>query len=700
MRLGADESDGAPGWLWGTVLVAVTALIALSLIGVSLAMAGLYRTWLVLPLTAVVTVVAVPLLWRLVDEEHDASRTGRWCAVASVALLVGLGVWSANHSSHHVVTYHDPGVYASTAVFISSDGSLRTRVGDPADEPLVDAVLQRFAEADVTAPGAYEAGSEHLEYQFSHSPSVVMASAYDLAGRRGLFASPTAAGVVALLATYLLITRFVRRAPLALAGTVALGLTTPFLYITRGTYSEPFALAMIATGLAVLTIRRDLTPLRSATVGLCIGASVLFRIDGQLAVVALVGVGAVAAFTGTSGRALLCGAGAAAVPVSIGLADLIWFSGDYWNDQPAFDSLVRVATLVGVFVVALLFMWRERPWATRLRERWIPAAATASAIVVSATLAALWVVRPRLQVARADWGPDDPYAHRVEQLQEAAGLAADGTRSYAELTVAAIGWYLGPVAMVLAVIGSGLMVQRALRSIAGHTARAMAFWVMTIPPFLLDWRITPYQPWASRRFIPIILPAIVIFAAVAGDHIVSWFGRWAARRGERAGSWLERTAVGVLCVLLVVPAGLAMSPVRNLAEQRGFIGGLDQGCAVIDGRTVLSVGSSQFNVPLRAWCDVPTVAVPAVEHTTIEWFAAEARSACLPAAVLISDMVQLGVFAAANVDGVLDEPVEVDLTNPWFPEESIEQRPREYVPERLNFAIATVRLPESCGPIE
>ena len=75
-------------------------------------------------------------------------------------------------------------------------------------------------------------------------------------------------------------------------------------------------------------------------------------------------------------------------------------------------------------------------------------------------LAGLYLAsRPLWQVVRQD--PDDPGARYVAGMQARQGLPVDGGRTYAEQTVAWLSWYVGPVALVVALVVLSLVTRRA-----------------------------------------------------------------------------------------------------------------------------------------------------------------------------------------------------------------------------------------------
>ena len=95
------------------------------------------------------------------------------------------------------------------------------------------------------------------------------------------------------------------------------------------------------------------------------------------------------------------------------------------------------------------------------RRSWVagcPNVAAGLVVVVGLYLAG----RPLWQVVRQD--PNDPGSRYVAGMQARQGLPVDGGRTYAEQTVAWLSWYVGPVALVVALAVLAVLVRRAVLS--------------------------------------------------------------------------------------------------------------------------------------------------------------------------------------------------------------------------------------------
>ena len=165
-------------------------------------------------------------------------------------------------------------------------------------------------------------------------------------------------------------------------------------------------------------------------------------------------------------------------------------------------------------------------------------------------------LRPHLMTMRSN--PDSGGANYVEQVQRFLHMTVDPTRSYYEQATRWLSWYLGWGTLALALIGACWL---AYEQVAGHrrvwapaflVCFGSAVWVLFAPS------ITPDHPWADRRFVPVVLPGLVLFALIAIVPVLQYIASrssraWSADSSARAvllGAL--QGAVGALAVLIVV----------------------------------------------------------------------------------------------------------------------------------------------------
>jgi hypothetical protein len=302
--------------------------------------------------------------------------------------------------------------------------------------------------------------------------------------------------------------------------------------------------------------------------------------------------------------------------------------------------------------------------------RWLPDAAAVGVVLVGLYLAS----RPLWQVVRQD--PNDPGSRYVAGMQAREGLPVDGGRTYAEQTVAWLGWYVGPVALVVALAVLAVLVRRAVRSAELRVVEAWlpALVVAAGSTLLTLMRpgITPDHPWADRRLL-VALP-LVVALVVTGLA-------WALRRATASGrAWLGPVAVGVVAALVVVPAVVATWPHRAGGVERGSLAAVRSVCdALRPGDVVLAVDSRAANEwpqVVRGMCGVPALSTTSGLRNDPEALAAAVATAASGVAqgggrlvLLAADSTQaldrLGVRGTQATGVTVREDQHVLEQRPW-----------------------------------
>jgi hypothetical protein len=166
--------------------------------------------------------------------------------------------------------------------------------------------------------------------------------------------------------------------------------------------------------------------------------------------------------------------------------------------------------------------------------------------------------------------------------------------------------YLGVVALVVAFVGFVVLADRARRG--ATPAAAVVFLVIPVAVmYLARPSITPDQPWAMRRFLPVVIPGVAI--AIAATLQFAWRSARSVRSSRVRGVALA--GVGVLAAFVWVPAARSGAPLVGARAQHGAV-------AVVHGicretgpdAAVLVFGGAFLNIELpdtvRAFCGVPT----------------------------------------------------------------------------------------------
>jgi hypothetical protein len=643
----ADRLDrlalGAAGTVLATMALAVPAVLA-----------G-WWTAVVAGLVVAASLVAVTLVLRRspgrtsdpTPGREPASAGRRRAALPAVLLLavaVAAGVWAGATRAEQVVLRRDAGTYALFGQHLAQAHRARVdvRVGDLGGPTALagDDVTVGSTGDDVTvgSPGFFEQGAgsgTHVVPQFLIGAPVWFSLGWWLGGWTGLLLVPAAALGAALLAFGVLARRLVGPWWAVLA-TTALAVCQPVVHAGRSTYSEPFALLLLCAGAAVLVDAgraatadrhppdRQGPPDRPGPAGrlgllagLLLGGVGLVRVDALRESALLLPLAALLAVRRAGvARPMLIGLGlstgvAAVAAVGLGRPYLGAIAGSLL-------PLLAGALALGGSSAAVVLLARRGvrlPGAVRAR---LPGALAGLVLLAGLGLTS----RPLWQVVRQS--ADDPGSRVVAGLQARQGLPVDGGRTYAEQTVTWVVWWIGAPAAVLALLALAGLAWRAGR--AWRDERPLPAWAGpalvaagSIALTLYRPGITPDHPWADRRLVPVVLPAMVLLAAAGARTGLSLTARLTADRSSTA-RWrpavVGAAATGAACLLLVPPV-LATWPLAGQRTERGQVGALARACGSFgpDQTAILvdSRAANEWTQTLRGGCGVPTLVVRQVD---------------------------------------------------------------------------------------
>jgi hypothetical protein len=637
----ADAPDGRPeagspdvaGRLLGRLSV-LPALLAMSwlLAGFPLLLIGHFTPVLVVLLSVLVALVLVPLglrwipgpspqawPWRPAHQPEntrvpDKPRTPWWAVAAVLAIAIAFGIDQVIYHSQFIIVMRDPASYFQFAEWISRHGSL------PIPQDRAAFGTAHTSSFDFSSFAYYQVGNTVVPQFMAGLPMVLAGTMWLGGGNAALLAAPVL-GAAALLTFGGLVARLVgpRWAPLAV---LALALSLPEEFTSRSNYSEPLAQILFLGGLCLVidSLNRNRAGgdrIIAAIAGLALGLTVLVRIDGASDILP------VAPYCGL----LLLGRRRQALPLIggvvvgglYGIVDGLVFSRPYLETNKSSLVLLALASalVLVVTVLALPLLWnRALP---EVKGRWLPDAASALAVLIIAAFA----IRPYVHKARAAMTKATEQA--IAGYQRANHQPVDPSRTYAEISLHWVFWYVGVPVVILGTIGAALLARRCLRGQAPAWTLPLLTFAWTITTFLYRPAITPDQPWASRRLVPAVLPGFILLAVWASAWLVGWL-----RQHGYAGVPSIGTGI-VLAVALVLPASmttfglgvktggplgvtLTADGMANKTTYGGELGAVDSMCAAIPkGSSVVIIDGSvadRLSEAIRGMCGDPTVRVP------------------------------------------------------------------------------------------
>lgn len=526
-------------------------------------------------------------------------------------LLAG---WLFLPGFHYVVGDKDPGAYVMHAVAIARGGSVE--IADPllaaGDLPV-----------NLTAPGARfpaiwvaDAAAGVILPQFYHLWPALLATSYDLGGYGLLAATTPLLGVLAVVLAALVARR--------VAGPVAswvtgLLLATNMMQVWQAKYPTTEILSQLlylGALLGVLIAVQTRWRWPALLAGVLVGAGYLARPDGVLLVLlAAAGLSALWVLRRFDARAGWGALGLAAVlPFGLwqayGPADVYTRANDV-PGLPVVAGLIAACVLAAVALRPLLAVPVRRVEA-RVED---PATQRRLGLIAIAGAVGLFL----LGLGRPVFGPD--YFR----------YGARTIRSFDEINLHRLSWFFSWPGLLLMLGGIGVIALRRW-SVPG--------WLVALPTVgmltLYCWhaRNSPYFMWVGRRFVPTVVPGMVLLIAVALAAV------WVLRaRG--------RLRVGVPLALVLL-AFLGAVQLRQSLPLRGHD---EWGGSLAVNRSVAALAGDRPGIYLWAPAAACCRAAPTLFAPTV-WLVEGQDSALIP-----RRPDRVGAYVRAYVDAFPDRPV-------------------------------------------
>lgn len=525
------------------------------------------------------TIVTLAVL-RKVDKTPVSRAQAIWDG-AVVAFIIAWSGFNMFYASQHVLTNRDPATYTNMASWLSK----RESVLIPEGKTLSDRQgLIRQDSMGFNTDVAELTGQRVVFAQGQHVVPALLGAAGKFVGEKQVLRLNVVFGATALLAIYAFARLFLRR---HWAATVmgVMAASYPLLYFSRDVYTEPLTATFIFGGLALLALayRRKSTWLWLLA-GMVSGASLLARVDAYLGIVGITGfiIWYTVFSTNDSYRRRLLNSGlfllAILVHAMVAWLDIYLLSYPYFVGTKSLivkEVVVFVAVLIGGIIANLLLVkWpRIKRWLI-YKTRWIKSKWVAISIVLVGIIIA----------SRPLW------------FMGYETLAGQPSRTYSEFTSYWIGWYVGDLVVVAALLGIAVAVYRITHGKQlALLPILMALTAMICVYFMIP-SVAPDQVWASRRMLPLIMPGLVFmgvyFISEARDNI---------RLPKQVPGWL---ATGLIVMALLLPPLVASKPFLRVSatKQYAFV----DTCTKLPTRSVvvwLGTGGLQAVQPTRTYCD-------------------------------------------------------------------------------------------------
>jgi hypothetical protein len=464
----------------------------------------------------------------------EIGTAGMHAVVLGLGLIVA-GVLYAAAPSDPTAGGRDMAVYANHAVYMVHHGRL--------DLPY-PAGLGTGLALPVGWPGfsgVYDT-QPTLTVQFAHVFPAWLAQTYAVAGFSALLRVNAVIGVLSALAIFAVARIWMPQAVAVLAA-LFLAFNAGQVWVVRNTLTEPLTQLLIWAAFLLLVSPRQVRPRASAAwAGALLGVSALVHLDNLLLLpLAIIGHALVRAVDERGETDLhLTWFYLAALPTfAIACGYYFAFSNPYAVGHAWLLWLVAAGGGIALALLGLSFL----PPVRKRAARWL--AMRRSLVIASGVILLLAVfdyyIRPRIR----------PFALLPRDVPIPP-------RSYIEEAMRNLGTYITPIALAMAIVG---WVGAGVVAVSRRATRALPLLVI-IGGFstLYFWnqQITPDHFWAIRRFVPVIMPGAVIFAAVTGAFVLS-----------RVGPVPRRLLFALASVALIVQTWRIGTPMFFVAERSG-----------------------------------------------------------------------------------------------------------------------------------
>ncbi len=572
-----------------SVAAGISLILASCAAGVVMALVGAFHVAVVVPLSGLLGFVLYRL-WPATGPAVQPAPSAIWIAAVVVAACsVAL---NASVPSEQMIGGRDGATYLATAAWLAADGDLLVEAREPAFAGIPD--------LDYAGYGFYDArGDGRLTPQFLHALPALEATGRELGGVFLMLRLNAILGGVALLALFGFAQLLVRPW-LALVAEGSLAANLVFNYYSRAPFSEILALLFVFGGLwALWTAWESRARTTACLAGLLLGAPVMARIDGLVLVLPLIVVLAYersrsGASPDTDGLVRSVWIGLLS-SLFVAFADLILIDPSYLAQRRE-EVLLLVAGIIAVVAGDVLLGRRLAAWSRRaMAHRRLVSSAMAALVVL--VLGYAYFVRPHIEQAAGS-----PYLIEFARGSEAFADAA--SRSFAEQSARWLAWYLGPLGLALGVGGWALLTKR---MVEGRARLAVPFLAaFSVVTLLYLWRpsINPDHIWAMRRFLPVVIPGLLILAAFAIDALHDLRGPIVSR---------ARRGVALVAVIAMVGGSLAaLVPVAAVNEYRGLAADFERACVAIGPESVVLIVDTPSDPvgarlvqSFRSYCQVP-----------------------------------------------------------------------------------------------
>lgn len=598
--------------------VIVPALTGYGIAAMVLILTDSFSTPMLLLVAFPTSVVAVYLMVRLLRridrtplyKQNFSIKEETVVNICAVLLIATWLVVNGMFSFQTALIKRDPGIYSNTGIWLIDHQSTDI----PVDKTLTEGVPGASAESSGIW---YDTRTKDLSYvqpQGEHFFPMLLATAGKIGGVELLYKTNVIIGAMALFVFYGLV-RFFVKPRWALLGVVILMSSLPMIYFSRDTYTEPTAILLGMGAIMSLYIfftyakqrsffdkRGDMGRLFALfPVGLIAGLPPIVRPDGYVVTASILVVLTVVILQSKMGKGqkyvgFLIFLVGASIPAAIGFLDAYMLTSAYFSSHGKDIIQQLVITSLAALVALGLFGFKRKKIHDALEDlharagrayKWL----FAGLIAVSVFM----VARPFFYKPEAKINAGLGY---INNLQRELGDLVE-SRTYAEHTVSWLEWYIGGIVLILAVAGIGLVLHKVILGRKYIYLLILLPVLVATPIYLMTPRITGDQIWAMRRFLPLVMPLLILFGAIGMGYISDYLNK---KVDKQIKPYVKLGIIGIIGVMVMQPL-VTSRPFIKTVEAQGQLA------------TIRSLCDSVPTNSLIIWGDYSVLAREGVQST-------------------------------------------------------------------------------------
>ena len=382
---------------------------------------------------------------------------------------------------------------------------------------------------------------------------------------------------------------------------------------SRNAYSEILTQVFLFGGLWALSeADRVRQTSMYAIAGLLLGATCMVRIDAFVFLIPLTLTATVRLWcankmapseaaqvrrtTAVAATGVLCTS-------ALGLLDGVRFSRPYLEDNRGLLVEIAVvwgATVIGGWLALKVHARRSRPLLSR---QFVTTLGAVAAVTITVLFAWAWFVRPHIQTGHQMARP----VGGIFDLRTPVAPAEIRIRTYSEQAVPRLNLFLGAATLAGGFLGVAFVTRRVISDPSDPRLPFLLLFGVTTTLYVWRPSIAADLIWFMRRFLPVTIPGLILFAMVLAQEL------------QRVRRRIAKFAAAFLIVGgLALPLGLLPNyifrsthiPLASGLEDACDRLGRDAAIVVVQSAVINSGPQYRYPQALQAFCHVPVATAP------------------------------------------------------------------------------------------